>query len=483
MKNLGKSLITTLSIISIFSLSADARPKSDGHATLSESHGTVMKRGFLDWKKELWEDPSPAKRGDKLDEGMQVATGDKSWAQISWPYVTSRAWSNSVYAIAPNQRLAYLVGGEVLYQLDKKRKDKSEYVIWTKLVQARLRGTTVLVQASPGKTKITVLEGVVDAMNRTDRSVVRLTPGVVYEVSEPEHLSTAQALVENVKAEAVSRSSGSNSAGKAASHSDAQNNIAMPGLAPVALFETRQTSTVLSLVDPNALLAHPLLSVFNELLPSISLVKNVLSSLNSDLLKITKLEDQLLPKVLSEKVKIVSVPRLLSYKLGPAVVSNFTMPPLAYLDFPASGVIGQALNQPAPSVMGAVVPTGALAGSLQANVALQGVLPGGALPINTGSLNLSSTTSSLVSGSASSVISPATGAVGAVLGGVTGGAGALLGGAGTTVGSATGTIGSSAGGLVYGTTTTLGGVTQTVTQTGGGILGGLTGGLGSLLGH
>ncbi|HEY9753929.1 MAG TPA: hypothetical protein V6C97_02080, partial [Oculatellaceae cyanobacterium] len=74
---------------------------SDGTTTaalLTEAKGTVYKRGFIDWSKEKWGDPSPAKVGDVLEEGMQVGTGDKSWAQIAWQYVTCRAWANSVYA-------------------------------------------------------------------------------------------------------------------------------------------------------------------------------------------------------------------------------------------------------------------------------------------------------------------------------------------------------------------------------------------------
>lgn len=154
-------------------------------AQLTEARGTVYKRGFIDWTREEWGDPEPAAVGDVLLEGSQLGTGDKSWAQVSWPNVTTRAWANTVFAIAPNQRLVYLIGGEMLFNLKKERKDKKDYVVWTKVLQARIRGTTVLVQATPTVSRISVLEGCVDVMNRLDHSVMRVKPGVVYEIRTP----------------------------------------------------------------------------------------------------------------------------------------------------------------------------------------------------------------------------------------------------------------------------------------------------------
>ncbi|MBI4533734.1 MAG: FecR domain-containing protein [Candidatus Melainabacteria bacterium] len=154
-------------------------------AKLTEARGNIFKRGFVDWTKDAWANPEPAAVGDTLEEGMQLGTGDKSWAQVTWPNVTTRAWANTVFAVAPNQRLVYLIGGEMLFNLDKNRKNKKDYVVWTKVLQARIRGTTVLVQATKELSRITVLEGCVDVMNRLDRSVIRVTPGIVYEIRTP----------------------------------------------------------------------------------------------------------------------------------------------------------------------------------------------------------------------------------------------------------------------------------------------------------
>ena len=237
-------------------------------ATLVEARGDVFKRGFVDWNREMWEDPMPAKKGDSLKEGMQLGTGDKSWAQLAWTNVTARAWANSIYAVAPNQRLVYLLGGEMLYHLDKHRKDKAPYYVWTKLVQARVRGTTILFQNTANSTRISVLEGSVDVLNRLDRSVVRITPGVVYEVKD------------------LSAGAGIGATGGAAGASAAalnQNNVTLSGAAPVQLFQTSKTLTSIYALNPQAALNHPLLGSFPAALSSLPLVEKTLVPLVSKL--------------------------------------------------------------------------------------------------------------------------------------------------------------------------------------------------------
>src|SRR3990167_4350134 len=113
---------------------------------------------------------------------MQVGTAAHSWAQISWPSVTTRSWENSVVAISPGKRLVYLLNGQMLFQLNNDRPAKTDYIILTKLLQARVHGTTVMIQAMGDFSRIAVMEGVVDVTNRLDNSVVSIKPGVVYEV-------------------------------------------------------------------------------------------------------------------------------------------------------------------------------------------------------------------------------------------------------------------------------------------------------------
>jgi hypothetical protein len=151
-------------------------------AVLTDAHNHVEKRAFIDWSRHVWGEPSKAITGDLLPEGTQLGTGDKSWAQISWPKVTTRIWEDSVVAIAPNKRIVYLLDGEMLFNLDKNHKVSENCEIWTKLLQAKVHGTTFIAQSTADFCRISVLEGSLDITNRTDNSVVRIGPGVVYEV-------------------------------------------------------------------------------------------------------------------------------------------------------------------------------------------------------------------------------------------------------------------------------------------------------------
>ncbi|MBX9570284.1 MAG: FecR domain-containing protein [Candidatus Obscuribacterales bacterium] len=292
-------------------------------ATLVEARGDVFKRGFIDWNREQWEDPSPAKKGDRLQEGMQLGTGDKSWAQLSWRNVTARAWANSIYAVAPNQRLVYLLGGEMLYHLDKHRKDKSPYYVWTKLVQARVRGTTILFQNTENSTRVTVLEGCVDVLNRTDRSVVRITPGVVYEVKD---------LSAGSKAGANSGALGAVSTNVASTVS----NVALAAK-PVTLFQTQKTVTSIYALNPTSALSHPLLTGFQSPLSSLPLVQNTLTPLIS---KVDSLIGGLLNGEKLNGAQILSVPRSIAYEIGPLAGTAFNVPREALGFFPPSGIIG-----------------------------------------------------------------------------------------------------------------------------------------------
>lgn len=301
-------------------------------ARVAETHGTVFKRGFVDWEKEEWADPEPARAGDDLSEGMQVGTGDKSWAEVTWPTVTTRAWANSVFAVAPNQRLVYLLGGQMLFNLDKHRKDKKDFFVWTKVLQARIRGTTVMVQCTHDVSRITVLEGVVEVMNRLDKSVVKVGPGVVYEIKTPgtnplpPNISQAPAdkptpSTNNVAEDIVETtdetvndqvplrltdrpSAMPEIAGNlkdAVFHDGYEaienavydggvkvkpklqltdlHEMTTPGQAPIMVFADPKAETRLYPANAHSLLAHPLVHGFNIRLPSLALVQNSLNNL------------------------------------------------------------------------------------------------------------------------------------------------------------------------------------------------------------
>lgn len=486
MKNCMATMLATISLCIILTsqTAAFAKNEKNTSARITEAHGDVYKRGFVDWEKEEWGEPSKATKGDVLLEGTQVGTGDKSWAQLTWSYITARAWANSVYAIAPNQRLVYLMGGEMLYHLDKNRKDKSDYFVWTKLIQARLRGTTVLFQCHDDTTRVTVLEGVVDILNRKDKSVIRLEPGVVYEIKELNTQATPTA--SNISAPAAS------------STQQSLTPITLGQIPPVNVFETKNTVTSLYVASPQSLLSHPLVNSLEEPLTSLPLVGTTLNSLLptvNNLLDTTTglLKDGALPllsqAILSES-KVLAVPTTLSYNVGSLAGTAFALPQ-SITFFPPKGVIGQLTNT--ASVPGLLGPTGTITkmsdltqltngsvlnrvgGSLTNVVPVVNVIPSTATATNAA---LNSTLGSVTAGRG--VISGATG----VIGGVTGTVGGVTGLVGGVTGGVTGTL----GGVVNGVGGTVGGLTGGGTSGGGLVggvgnaVGGLTGGLGSILG-
>lgn len=181
-KHLSCAVLALSCSVHLIAAVYSANVTSDSGAILTEVYNQVSKRGFIDWTRHIWGEPSQGRIGDLLPEGTQVGTGDKSWAQISWPKSTARIWEDTVVSIAPNKRIVYLLNGEMLFVLDKNHKVSENVEIWTKLLQARVHGTTILVQSSSDFCRIAVLEGNLDVSNRLDNSMVHLEPGVVYEV-------------------------------------------------------------------------------------------------------------------------------------------------------------------------------------------------------------------------------------------------------------------------------------------------------------
>jgi hypothetical protein len=353
---------------------------SDGTTTsalLTEAKGTVYKRSFIDWSKQQWGDPEAAKKGDVLQEGMQVGTGDKSWAQIAWEHVTCRAWANSVYAVAPHQRLVYLQSGEMLFHLDKNRKDKDNYCIWTNLLQARVRGTTVLVQATAENSKLTVLEGTVDVLNKLDHSVVRLKPGVVYTIQAkagqlPTNISSpdlrtsnnVDAIQKALNAPAIAADE--NKTGSLAPTVAEVTKPLIPGGATIEnppqqltniistkqeaipLFNDIKATTQLLVANVDALLAHPLVTGLESELSSLPLVQASLQSLpamfhegaaGDALLRSVSVADN---PIISSAAEVLRVPTRSSYDVGPAVGSVIHISPVTVALFPPSSIIGSA---------------------------------------------------------------------------------------------------------------------------------------------
>jgi hypothetical protein len=360
-------------------------------AVLQEAHGHVYKRAFKDWEREIWGDPQPASVGDTLAEGMQIGTGDSSWAQVTWPNVSTRAWANSLYAIAPNKRLVYLTSGEMLYHLEKKRKDSDSYYVWTKLLSARIRGTTVLFQATPEMSRVTVLEGTIEVLNRLDNSTITMKPGVVYEVrrKQGEQGPESGRTPADTKDETSGPPVATNETIKGA-QPRTMTDLAAAGAKPVVLFETDETVSSLLPVDTGKLLDTPILTALTEPLTSLPLVRTAMSAVDSLIGgALTPLLEQ---KLFKKRVEILAVPMRLSYTTTSDALTALSLPQGAAGYFPPRAVTGalqtnlSGLDQEGSlssrlqnltSSTGNISPA-AIAGGVSAMSGLTGVSGGGA---------------------------------------------------------------------------------------------------------
>jgi hypothetical protein len=342
-------------------------------ARVTEAQGLVKKRDYIDWKKEMWGPPSDVRVGDELSEGMQIGTGADSWAEVTWPDVTARAWANSSYAVAPNRKLVYLSNGEMLFQLDKHRKDKTDYCIWTNLMQARIRGTTVLVQSDGETSKISVLEGTIDVLNRIEHSVIRLKPGVVYQIhsldpstrlikqswvlpnqprqqignlekSETQTNETAAGDLHHPIALATAGNTGENLTPAGSTRENLApglTNIVNEKIAPLSIFDTAKTASSISLIDPKSVLNQVFSSGFKNALPSASLVQQSLGSviaLGDSSVQATKL--------LKNNVIPLRVPVESSYRVGQIFSSILPLPETALTHWSPSGWIAETAAAP-----------------------------------------------------------------------------------------------------------------------------------------
>lgn len=323
-------------------------------ATLTGLHGAVLKQDFVNRedRAELgsWKEAS---LNDNLAEGMRVATGKDSWAEVTWPHVKTRAWSNSVFSITPSQRLIYLTSGEMLFQLDKHRPDSTAYKIQTKVLQARIRGTTVLVQAKDNTTRITVLEGKIDIENLRDKSLVTITPGVVYEVKGFNMPATTER-IPNVNNQASIP------------------DISYDSTSPVRLFDDNLAATKLYAANRVRLIHHPLVNLCSGPICSLPLIETELRDVPgysveaSGAVRLASVDNRRLGRICYDSCKIVKVPSRADYSISDAVNKNMKLPPIAYTEMRPT-----AVTQDTSLVRQAVVPVRAQAPSLMP------LLPGG----------------------------------------------------------------------------------------------------------
>lgn len=465
-------MLAGLSMPSAGALSTSVNPalSADGVAQLTAKSGEVWKQDFIDWQKEIWGPTQEASVNDRLREGMRLGTGNNSWAEVSWPDVKTRVWANSQFAVAPNKRLVYLSQGEMLFRLDKHRKDKEQpYYIWTKVLQARIRGTTVLVQAQNNVTRFTVLEGVVEVLNKLDHSQVTLRPGVVYEiVGHTPDKPSAGAQAQPAKTQPAQPS-------KAVTDIlyDKADSIRVP------LFYDNWSSSNIYPANSQALTNHPLIKA-GGLIDSMPLIEKEQKDLPGFIpaLPIRTADEGRLSRLVHAAVEVKLVPTNADYYVGEAVGKSIFLPQLAATDLPPKGVIltpkkampiiqaKAPVAAPPPMIFpqdgteAAEAPLTAEC-SMEADAQppqLQEFADAALQPIGVGGQIGSQTAGT------GAVLGQVTGGLSGAVGGLTGSMGATVGGLTGAVGGLTGSVGGTVGGMVTGVTGSLGGTASQPTS-------------------
>lgn len=451
------STLLTLLMVAVTPAIAQSTSAPADCGRLTEVKGHVFKRGFKDENKEVWCDPVNAQVGDLVSDGMQVGTGEKSWTQCTWKHVTARAWENSVYMISPKQKLVYLVGGELLFNLDKHRSDKTPYSIWTKYLHATVRGTTLLVQSTENGSKVSVLEGTVDVLNRLDNSVVTLTPGVVYEVTAKDKpTSSSEVDKTSFKSPGITDSAYIASqltgneqlglrgtleafAGKIDLTSNNTIDLGIVNVNPVVLFDSLTSTTIATLTSVNQVLIHPLLSeVFDSPLASLPLIKSEMPLVKADVVT----HPALGVNEIFKGISVQQVPILTSYSIGSDLLPRMKDREVAFQHWAPSGLVswsknagGSTTSDVADKVRGTVSDVTSKNNGLGAVFNRGGVvqlnqLSGLGANLNNAARQVSATTSTMLGGrtSVGGVVNGTLSGVGSSVGGTLGGAGGALGG-------------------------------------------------------
>jgi hypothetical protein len=240
----------------------------------------------------------------------------------------------------------YLTGGEMLFRLDKNRRDKDDYYIWTKVLQARIRGTTVLVQAKGPVTRFTVMEGVVELTNRLDKSRTILRPGAVWEIKA---FNTQPKKGQDAKPQAIQKGF-DGSIGDITY--DPQN--ALP------VFQDKFAVSTAYAANSQALLDHPLLKV-GDTIDSLPLIQQALKDVPgfSPLLQIKVADAAKQTNVISSAVELLAVPSKANYFVGQSIGKELKLPAVATYDLAPDGVVMNPATLAAASkaAVTAVAPT------------------------------------------------------------------------------------------------------------------------------
>jgi len=257
-------------------------------ATATKVQGHVMKSLPSEQNRTALSLPTSCNQGDLLPDGSAIQTGKEadSSAELQWgtsrqDKKTTRIWANSfvrVFSRTPGRiDNVCLAKGALIFK--KEHNEPNTYWVETKLLQARIRGTTVRVvseppsDGNPGMDKIFVLEGGrVQVKNKETGSIVELSTGVELAVKVK-----ASYKCNDARFEIPTQTSRLN---------DVPTKVADYRLNPnkgELLFEDRSSSTLAYTVNAKAVLEDPMVKGNKDLAPfeSIGLIESAMKRMPS----------------------------------------------------------------------------------------------------------------------------------------------------------------------------------------------------------
>jgi hypothetical protein len=181
---------TTLPVAQ-FGTSVMARPAQMECAKATVVNGNVVKAIPDKQNRIVANVKTPCKVGDLLPNGSVVQTGKetKSFAELKWGTgKITRIWKDSIVRVFCRESgrvdTVCVLGGSMLFRKDHKDPEDPDQWVETKLLQARIHGTTVTVHVLPYETKFKVVEGgPVFTKNKVTGEVKEISAGTELVVS------------------------------------------------------------------------------------------------------------------------------------------------------------------------------------------------------------------------------------------------------------------------------------------------------------
>ncbi|MBX9571762.1 MAG: hypothetical protein K2X77_22915 [Candidatus Obscuribacterales bacterium] len=310
---------------------------ANDYGLAKEVIGDVSKSQPTDDSRAAYGEFKAVKNLEKLPEGTLVKTGNKSQVSIEWMANAkriglTRLWANTVATVSTKTKLVYLQKGEIHH--NKIETTGTDHVIETKLLQARIHGTTchVTVEFQGDKEihRIAVSElggrRAVEVLNRLNGSRVNLRPGIVLEIRG---VITSPPPVSSLPSAAPS-------------------NMCLKPDKGELIFQDNKTQMIAYVMNSKTVLDHPAVRGGDGVkpIPSLEFIRRDMAKIPSSDNFLSNFVDAAInigkpDKLITKNLSIACVPKRTAYYVGPNVGQSggIELPSLAYTDLHPAGVI------------------------------------------------------------------------------------------------------------------------------------------------